>query len=47
MSLLREARDEFRQSDLGLPDEQKKSGMSEPHYAAVHKAADEMGINHW
>ncbi|WP_175411559.1 hypothetical protein [Streptomyces sp. TRM64462] len=45
--LLREARDEFREMDAGLPDKQKKSRMSQEHYKAVHDAADTMGISHW
>ena len=45
--LLRESRDEFRESDKGLPEEHKKSGMSHDHHAAIHKAAGEMRITEW
>jgi hypothetical protein len=45
--LLRGSRDEFRESDKELPEEQKKSGMSHDHHAAIHKAAGEMGITEW
>jgi hypothetical protein len=40
--MLREARDEFRKTNKG-----EKSGMAEPQYEAVHKAASKMGISNW
>ena len=43
--LLVEARDEFRRGDPGL--DSLHSGMSQRHYAAIHSAADEMGIDRW
>ncbi len=46
-SLLAAARDEFRQTDRKLPAKQKKSGMSIPHYNAIHSAAKTMGIDRW
>ncbi|GAA2722815.1 MULTISPECIES: hypothetical protein [Streptomyces] len=46
-SLLAASRDEFRQTDKHLPDKQKKSGMSLPHYNAIHSAAKTMGITQW
>ncbi|MGW6412785.1 hypothetical protein ACWF95_37375 [Streptomyces vinaceus] len=47
VSILTEARDEFRAADSGLPDAQKNSGMSIAHYDAIHQAADAMGIVTW
>lgn len=46
-SLLAAARDEFRQADQNLPPKDKKSGMSIPHYNAIHSAAQTMGIDRW
>ncbi|MEU1625603.1 hypothetical protein ABZ746_09800 [Streptomyces sp. NPDC020096] len=46
-SLLAAARDEFRQTDRGLPPKNKKSDMSIPHYNAIHSAAKVMGIDRW
>ncbi|WP_329461000.1 hypothetical protein [Streptomyces sp. NBC_01431] len=46
-SLLAAARDEFRHTDRNLPPKQKKSGMSIPHYNAIHSAAQTMGIDRW
>lgn len=46
-NLLAAARDEFRHTDRNLPANQKKSGMSIPHYNAVHSAANTMGIDRW
>ncbi|MEV4433849.1 hypothetical protein [Streptomyces sp. NPDC049585] len=46
-SLLAASRDEFRNTDRHLPAKQKKSGMSVPHYNAVHSAATTMGITRW
>ncbi|MBO0654200.1 hypothetical protein J1792_15900 [Streptomyces triculaminicus] len=46
-SLLAAARDEFRNTDKKLPAKQKKSGMSIPHYNAIHSAAKVMGIDRW
>jgi hypothetical protein len=43
--LLREARDEFRKDDAKHPN--LKSGMTQAHYDAIHKAAEEMGIANW
>jgi hypothetical protein len=43
--LLAEARDEFRSTDAGGDD--LRSEMSQDHYTAIHKAADEMGIDQW
>lgn len=44
-SLLREARDEFRNSDRGQP--ALRSEMTQAHYDAIHAAAAEMGIQNW
>ncbi|MFI6143723.1 hypothetical protein ACIBCC_36730 [Streptomyces griseus] len=46
-SLLREARDEFRAMDEGLPEDEKQSRMSLAHYNAVREAASDMGIGSW
>ncbi|GHG53994.1 hypothetical protein [Streptomyces griseocarneus] len=46
-SLLAASRDEFRHTDRKLPAKQKKSGMSIPHYNAIHSAAKVMGIDRW
>ncbi|MFI9721580.1 hypothetical protein ACIHFE_18315 [Streptomyces sp. NPDC052396] len=46
-SLLAAARDEFRHNDQHLPAKDKKSGMSIPHYNAIHDAARTMGIDRW
>lgn len=46
-SLLAAARDEFRQTDRGLPPKEKKSDMSIPHYNAIHSTAKVMGIDRW
>ncbi len=46
-SLLAAARDEFRHADEHLPAKQKKSGMSIPHYNAIHSAARVMDITVW
>lgn len=43
--LLREARDEFRETDKG--NQNLKSEMTQGHYDAVHKAATVMGISDW
>lgn len=42
--LLREARDEFREADRQSG---SHSGMTEAHYKAIHRAAQEMGISNW
>ncbi|GGU89964.1 hypothetical protein GCM10010211_65650 [Streptomyces albospinus] len=44
-SLLAGSRDEFRSKDRNVP--KKKSGMSIPHYTAIHDAARTMGIDRW
>ncbi|GAA4615252.1 hypothetical protein GCM10023195_67100 [Actinoallomurus liliacearum] len=46
-SLLAAARDEFRQTDAGLPAKDKRADMSIPHYNAIHSAANTMGIDRW
>ncbi len=43
--LLREARDEFRQTDANLPG--LRSRMTQAHYDAIHNAAETMGIEEW
>lgn len=43
--LLRAARDEFRNTDSGLPN--LVSGMTNAHHDAIMKAAKVMGITHW
>ena len=43
--LLREARDEFRETDAGQA--YLRAGMTQDHYAAIHKAARRMGISSW
>lgn len=43
--LLREARDEFRDQDVG--GKNLRGGMTEAHYDAIHKAATTMGITDW
>jgi hypothetical protein len=45
--LLRESRDEFRESDKDLPAEDKKSEMAPHHHEAIHRAAEQMGIPEW
>lgn len=45
VSLLREARDEFRGTDAGQ--ENLRSEMTGAHYQAIHSAANEMGIKGW
>ncbi|OKI01828.1 hypothetical protein DR950_20310 [Kitasatospora xanthocidica] len=47
VSLLAEARDEFRAADKNLPASQKRSDMSIPHYNAIHNAANTMHIDTW
>ena len=42
-SLLGEARDEFQRTDQGHP-EIHKAGRTKPHYDAIHKAAEQMGL---
>jgi hypothetical protein len=43
--LLSEARDDFRSTDMRLPNQ--RSGMTMAHYDAIHKAAQLMGIPSW
>jgi hypothetical protein len=43
-SLLREARDEFRETDKDHPERDKKSRMTQPHYDAIHEAAETMNL---
>jgi hypothetical protein len=43
--LLQEARDDFRGTDGGGAG--LRSGMNAPHYAAVHRAANVMGLQVW
>ena len=43
--LLREARDEFRRTDAGMPD--LVAGVTRAHYDAVFKASDIMGVDNW
>lgn len=45
VSLLQEARDEFRKIDSGKSN--LISGMTSEHYDAVHKAARQMNIENW
>jgi len=45
ISLLQEARDEFRATDAGQAN--LKSGMTQAHYNAIHAAANQMGITSW
>lgn len=45
VQLLQEARDEFRQMDAGGNNLQ--SGMTQAHHRAIHRAANEMGIQQW
>ncbi|WP_278503775.1 hypothetical protein [Phocaeicola barnesiae] len=45
LQLLQEARDAFRQMDVG--ENNLRSGMTQAHYRAIHDAADEMGIQQW
>jgi|JI102314A1RNA_FD_contig_41_2324941_length_312_multi_2_in_0_out_0_1 hypothetical protein len=44
-ALLREARDEFRNTDKDL--EGNVSGMTRTHHDAIHSAAGKMGIGSW
>ena len=45
VSLLQEARDEFRNTDAGQ--EGLKSGVTIAHYTAIHWAANKMSIDKW
>ncbi|MHA3061996.1 hypothetical protein ACX1N5_15315 [Acinetobacter sp. ANC 4636] len=43
--LLQEARDEFRNLDVGQPN--LISAMTQAHYNAIHNAANQMNITDW
>lgn len=46
ISLIANARNEFRSTDRNIPPKQKKSDMSIPHFNALNSAENIMGIDY-